>query len=476
MNIDAGNVSVTELRKINVLLGKNGCGKSTVLRQVETSIPADSAEWGVKRYVTPERGGALIYQANVEQQINNDQSNLRQTRLVNQYSQFREQSVVQFRKLELKVLRDLEAQTRTEGFQPQVDQINRLLDNIEIRRSDTSFKIFRKGTEAEVVPASISSGESELISLGIECLAFAEETDPSKQNLLCLDEPDVHLHPDLQARLVAFLVELVEEHRFTILLATHSTAMLGELSDYGEAAIAFMKAGDTSITFRPITEVLKKILPVFGAHPLSNVFNQAPVLLLEGEDDERLWQQAVRSANGVLKLYPVACGSVSEVGTYEQQVKAIADSIYDGAVAFSLRDRDTGTEEIADTPPIRRMKLRCRAAENLILSDEVLAAAGKTWAQAQSAIDDWLAANAGHARHGTMQAFKDGGYDRMASDLKLLRVLLVGQMLESNKPWEVLVGQVIGQLDAPSAEAPAETSILNFLGPKAVENLLARSS
>jgi len=57
-----------------------------------------------------------------------------------------------------------------------------------------------------------------------------------------------------------------------------------------------MRPGDTDLQFAPIDDGLRKVLPVFGAHPLSNIFNQAPVLLLEGDDDERIWQQAVRSS------------------------------------------------------------------------------------------------------------------------------------------------------------------------------------
>jgi predicted ATP-dependent endonuclease of OLD family len=48
------------------------------------------------------------------------------------------------------------------------------------------------------------------------------------RGLLLLDEPDVHLHPDLQSRLVKFLVKLIDEFDFDILMATHSTSILGE--------------------------------------------------------------------------------------------------------------------------------------------------------------------------------------------------------------------------------------------------------
>ena len=63
----------------------------------------------------------------------------------------------------------------------------------------------------ELKAADISSGESVLISLAIECLIFCKEYVSDKQNILLLDEPDVHLHPDLQFKLMQFLQKLVEE-------------------------------------------------------------------------------------------------------------------------------------------------------------------------------------------------------------------------------------------------------------------------
>ena len=101
-----------------------------------------------------------------------------------------------------------------------------------------------------------------------------------------LDEPDVHLHPDLQVRLTHFLRDIVDEYEFFILIATHSTAILGALETYEDTHIAFMASDQKELEFRPVNGVYRKIIPVFGAHPLSNVFNEAPIFLVEGEDDE----------------------------------------------------------------------------------------------------------------------------------------------------------------------------------------------
>jgi ABC-type multidrug transport system ATPase subunit len=479
VNIEEANYKLTDLSKVNIILGRNGCGKSTLLKAIEQHVAVPGGDWGIARYITPERGGSLVYDANVEQSVTTNAQQMAQTRRANQFPQFRQQTMLQYRRLELSILRQVDRANSLGTisdvhFETHLQRINSLLENIEIRQDDqsTTFKIYLQGTDEEVPPAGISSGESELISLAIECLTFSLDMITDKENLLCLDEPDVHLHPDLQARLMKFLDGLVVEFGFTILMATHSTPILGELSSSERAAVTFMTSGAKELTFRPIDEIYRKILPVFGAHPLSNVFNNAPVLLVEGEDDVRVWQQAVRSSDGQLKVYPVECGSINELASCEQRTHEILDSVYDHARAFSLRDGDGVAQELDDLPPVTRMRLSCRAAENLMLSNEVLDSIGKTWEEVKVSMDNWIANNPEHSRNALMQSFKDSGYLRKDFDLKNLRMLIVGTILESNKPWEVLVGQTLGMLESVQKDPTVDGSICNYLGAKATANLL----
>jgi len=479
--MDINNVSgytLKSLSKINVLLGKNGSGKSTLFRLVEQNLISGNEDYGKTRYVTPERGGALIYEAGIEQSIGADINWLSNQNRKNQNNQFRQQSVAQFRRLKELVLEEIEQDEDkrsdlTYKFDLYIEKINSLLENIEIKRHNSTFKIYKRDTTEEINANNISSGESELISLGIECLIFNKEAIPEKENLLFLDEPDVHLHPDLQSKLISFLKKIVDEERIAILIATHSTAVLGELSNYTKASIAFIKLGNKEINFKPINEIYKKVLPIFGAHPLSNLFNEAPVLLVEGEDDERIWQQAVRTSNGNLKVYPCACEGVQELSEFEVETNNIISAVYDNPKAYSLRDRDDNPEEIDDLPPIIRFRLSCRSAENLLLTNEVLDFLSTNWNEIKANIERWLTNNSEHVKFSQLKEFKDGGYDRKSSDLKQVRMLLMGAIIGSNKPWEVAVGQVIGNLKQDDAtEYNSEGSIFNFLGGKLVKEII----
>ena len=66
MDISFGEQRLEGLADINVVLGKNGVGKSRLLRAIDESLADQKASWIVK-YVSPERGGDLNFQASVEQ-------------------------------------------------------------------------------------------------------------------------------------------------------------------------------------------------------------------------------------------------------------------------------------------------------------------------------------------------------------------------------------------------------------------------
>lgn len=478
MNIENINgYTLKNLNKINIILGKNGCGKSILLRQVEQRLAANETQHKKTKYITPERGGSLIYQAGVEQNLISNINWLSDERRKNLTPDFRQQSVAQYRKLETLVLREIEKSKRQDNdytFDIYVNQINSLLDNIEIKRHETTFKIFHKGSGMELTAFAISSGESELISLGIECLIFTKELAESGENILFLDEPDVHLHPDLQVRLMHFLKELVSENDFRIIIATHSTAILGALKSYADTHLAFMTFDQKELDFRAISAIYKKVLPVFGAHPLSNVFNEAPVLLVEGEDDERIWQQVVRSSNGIIKVYPCSVSSISNMNDFEQEAQTIIETVYDNAKGYSLRDKDDSTEEIDDLLPIIRMRLSCRNSENLLLTDEVLEGLSITWDQLKKCIERWLSTNTDHQHFSIMQGFKSGGYDRKDYNIKIIRNDLMG-IIGSEKPWEVAVGRTISSLSwNDDTNFNEEGKMLSYLGKKVVENIIPK--
>jgi predicted ATPase len=467
-------IDLTNVSQINVVLGKNGCGKSFLLKELEVGL-GGRENIGSFRYISPERGGNLAFEAGIDQAITEDPNWIRNNRRNNQSSNFRQQSASLFRRLELLVLREIEREHLQPGYQPKsfesvIEQLNTLLDRVRLERDNSKvFRIVNRTGDSEAPANLLSSGEAELISLGIEFLVFAREAAPDKENILLVDEPDAHLHPDLQNRFARFVLRILKDKPIKIILATHSTSILAGLAVDPETRVAFMRLGNKHLQFRRISDIDRSILPIFGAHPLSNIFNEAPILLVEGEDDERIWQQSVRSSKGKIRVYPCPVESVDRLAEYETEVNDIIAAVYDDAKAFSLRDRDVQPELIGDAGKIIRMRLACRAAENLMLSDDVLSRLGFDWELLKAKLNDWANSNGSHQYHDDVQKFLAAGYPRKNHDLKNIRNIIIGLM--TNKPWEVVIGQAIANLAANPSPDTAN-SLREYLGEKVCKKIL----
>lgn len=475
MDFEFSDYKVLNAKKINTLLGKNGSGKSTLLTSLESHYENNN-NYNVK-YITPERAGTLKYEPSVERNIENNESWLSLDRRKNQTTQFKQQSISQYRKLQNLYFQELDQsmeQRRNENHTFEkiiLGKINSLLENIEVKPTTNGIETFAKRTETKIPTEKISSGEAELISLSIECLVFAKESDKTKQNILLLDEPDVHLHPDLQYKLGLFLKDLVDEFELTIFIATHSTAFVGAFTDYEESTFGLVTFDQKELEFKGINEVYKKILPVFGAHPLSNLFNESPIFLVEGEDDLRIWQQAIRTSHGQLKIYPVDIDGIDHFSEYEKIVVEIINAIYDSPIAYSLRDKDDTDDVIDDIPPLNRYRLYCRTAENLILTDEVLESLGLDWDVLKVRLDQWIENRSDHPKYLYMKEFKDSGYDRLSFNIKEIRNILIGET-GSSKPWEVAVGQVLGRLVIGDLTKDFSTNKISYFVGEALINEL----
>lgn len=112
MDIKLNNYDLNGLEKINTILGKNGSGKSTLLTIFETELKP-KPDYHIK-YITPERAGTLKYDPNVERNVESSENWLSENRRKNQTTQFKEQSIYQYRKLQLLFYKELEADMNKE--------------------------------------------------------------------------------------------------------------------------------------------------------------------------------------------------------------------------------------------------------------------------------------------------------------------------------------------------------------------------
>ena len=460
-------MNITEIisnNQFTILLGKNGSGKSTLLRSLANRSNFSS------KYISPERGGTLRYDPNIENNINRDAGYLTNTRQKNRFEQFREQSAVQFRTLELTILREIEKDKRQDfnyTFERFLEKINFLLPSIKLVRSPVGFSIESK-SGIPISEEQISSGESELIALAIEVLVYSKANSENK--LLLLDEPDVHLHPDLQQKFISFVESIATENNFKAVIATHSTAIISAFSENANPAIVPVEnreQDDFKIIER--SEICEQILPVFGAHPLSTAFNLNPILLVEGDDDKRVFEQAIRSSNGKFRFTPCPVGSVNEMNNWETWLDTFLPILYDNPQAYSLRDLDQSQQtDISNVGVVTRLRLNCYSIENLLLTTECLNKFDLNEESFKLAIDSWTNNFPDHRAVNELRHLIANFDNRRTVNLKNVRNILVA-ILDEKKPWEVMVGQLIATFANLNNTDP--NSLSTYLGPKVLSTL-----
>lgn len=485
--ISAAGCRLFNLTNINLIIGRNGAGKSRFLRGLESSFGGNHGEINI-RYISPERGGTFQKEGNVENNLSSNSDWLRHMWSKNQWVNFKQAASTHFREVETIYLRRLESNKDIRSnFErnfrnDKVDKVNKLLTNVSIEQHGSNF-IFRDYAGIEIHPEQISSGESETVALAAEIFYFFETLDLERFNVLLIDEPDVHLHPDLQARLARFIIGELDElsndmrERTIICISTHSTPLISALSRSQYTSVGTKHFAEEVVQLKPIEKQLKKISPFFG-HPLSLSLNDDILLILEGEDDERVWQQAARTAKGRIKLFPVLASSVNQQTELEKFCNTFMAALYDSPVAYSLRDGDGKFGDLEPVGCVIRFRLNCYAIENILLSDECLSAFGGSWDDLKLRINDWLKnkENEGHKDQDQMRKLLLSE-DRLRNEkIKDIRNL-IGALFNSRKPWEVVVGQEIGKLAVSPLldEEKSTTSLINFVGLVTLQKLLGHT-
>lgn len=357
-------------------------------------------------------------------------------------------------------------------------KINQLLTNIslEISAEDFEFRSLHEG--APVNPDQISSGESEAVSLATEVIYFFDTIDPAKFNVLLLDEPDVHLHPDLQARLGKLIIAMLDEFKshsdsIAVCLSTHSCPLVCSLADSSYVSIGTKSFAVDTVELKPTSAELRKVAPFFG-HPLSLSLSEDAALILEGEDDERVWQQAGRTSQGRIKVFPVLAGSVDQQAELETFCVNLLDTLYDNPVAFSLRDGDGVVDQpLEHRPPLKRYRLHCYAIENALLTDPCLAVMGTTWEELAAKAIQWAGDNPTHRDSAIVQELV-GSADRLRhKKIKNIRQLVCA-IVGCKKPWEVVVGQTIGAL--AKEDLTSSNMLIDFLGAEMIRHIIFRGA
>lgn len=463
------------LPKYTILVGKNNTGKSRVLKSLYSKLQQNQNPF-IAYYVSPERFGALQRRSDLEDANFADRLGKDRQKLNNQSSEFITDAVSTFNGLIAQLNRSPVQSAATLALF--LEHLNGKVPNLVFSYTDSTeqtpfhFKINNKYPD----PATdkFSSGTNQIIALMTSVMYFLHSHKYTDDAVLLLDEPDVHIHPDLQFQFIQFMISVTKDTAHKIIIATHSSSILSGFAGVSGACIATKKSN--SLLFSPIDGYMEKLLPSVGSHSLSHAFNKTPLLLVEGDDDELVWQHAIRNAGGTINFHIVVTESKDEMRKYEKLVNDVAGELFDTPTAYEIRDSDNVDEELVDEGFVVRSRLNCHEVENLILSDEVLAMLGTDYTTALASLTATFTncrlGNQGHKIGcpicGVVAQLVGGNFDRYTADLKGSENTIISILKPDNRlPWELLVGKSIGKnLPQKSTKLLLEGSIYHMLGSK----------
>jgi predicted ATPase len=461
-----GDWQLRNLNEVTVIFGKNGSGKSQLLRMIR-----DTDRRGC-HYTSPERAGEINNDMSIAQQ--QFDYNKRAERSKKNFSeQFRQETVSRIQALLVK-MGGAPAGTLLSSAKEDIRNFIRiLLPDFDFRIKADSvppFELWREknGSHESVTSVNaLSSGETEILVLALDLLTICcmWDLDPEQQQkILLIDEPDTHLHPDLQQNLAHFLIQLRDKYLVQIIVATHSTTLLSALGYYGQnkTSVLYLDSNNTEQRAVSFDDALKEVATCLGGHALMGPLFGTPILLVEGDDDYKIWSQAPRGHK--IRVAVIPCNG-EEIFDYQTTLEKIFNSLRSTTTVsgYAILDHDKALP--IPNPDrtqnyIKYLRLECHESENLYISNEVLQTlpGNPNWDSAVSRIKD-QALGYGNISEKLLGC---DAWDRKTIDLKGL-VGAIAKILDPNgTDWTIRVGKCIG------SKRP-DGQLYDFLGSSVVD-------
>jgi hypothetical protein len=445
--------------EVTVLLGRNGAGKSVLLRQWRNGY-ADTVH-----YINPERSGHIGFDANIYAQLilNNELPSDQ-----NIDPQYRQKSATS-------IQRYLTSYAINEGKVLFVQKelaafLNIVLPGYEFELIDRPpFWKGKRVDTGQVIESSeqLSSGESQMLSMTMDIATqYGRLPDHTTEfKTLLIDEPDAHIHPEIQLNFCKFVAEIQRRLGLRVVVATHSVEIIGGFALHcpERTSIAIVRPKETTIAGQKLDGLRAETVSTFGGGVIMGRIFGSQLLLVEGDDDHDMWSQAAR--HGLIDVAAVPCGGADFVKKRQRALEGLFSGLRDPRPAkygLALLDGDQPLPQPSSTCPqdyVQFVRLNCHETENLLLSDEVLAKFDLDWTMAQARI---AASPCDESHKAKLAAISADG--RGSADLKGMTGTLESVLFPNAGRWTRIVGNVLG------AKRP-EGQIAEFLGPNLVEAL-----
>lgn len=457
-------LTLKNLHGINILFGKNGTGKSSFLRDI---YQKNDQEYHL---IIPERGGfEMSYNASYAEQESNNQQK-KEHRQKNYDPSYKTRAISRTSiilnkggylyfsgKVESKIHFD-DITNLFRLFLPdfKVQFKEDVPYNLEIYKEDDNQD------ESSINTADrLSSGQAEALSLAADIITQAVLWENDEKTIL-IDEPDSHLHIDLENRFAIFIEEIRKKFNVQVIIATHSYSLLASLLNV---------SSDLGIVCFDTNRDVISTIPLDQEKYLTNLLNidlslavilNRKVLIVEGNDDFLVWNQAIRS-HKFDDLALIQCNG-SDILQYKKTAEKILSVVLDSheKLGLTLLDGDNkGTPETSEHDILPTFRLHCYSIENLFLTDEVINYINEDL-DLNKALQELLEQV---ENENFKETIKDLINDKRNIKIPKELIYIISKKIDSyssSRDWRIILGKVLGK-DRPQGE------LEEFLGSKLVK-------
>ena len=201
--------------------------------------------------------------------------------------------------------------------------------------------------ESDIELDIISSGSGSLQI--IQILSYIFLTSPG---VVLLDEPDAHLHPSLQRKLIDFIIDLSTTNKIQTIIATHSKEIINYVDPALICAVAKGETKVTRFTDYPNVVSLLSSLGSIDNIDLALLLRYRKCVFVEGKGDKMLKRFAsilgskvFEGENQVIIFCLDGKGNIDRYGDF---VKVLESFLNTGVRNLFIRDRDFMNDEILE--------------------------------------------------------------------------------------------------------------------------------
>jgi len=280
--------------------------------------------------------------------------------------------------------------TAPDVYKPIKEMLSILLPHLQFigvdlsNRDNVTCLVRVEGVTENIDIDDLSSGEKEVIALFMPLLERqinkiirrmekGQEVDleSAPDTIMILDEPDLHIHPELQKRMLTYMRKRAYEDNVQFIIATHSPIIINEAaSDELYSLVSKDVAGDNNQLRRVISnqEKLDLFKNICGdvailtlGRPIVFIEGKAPQELRGAPSDQRLLELLW---SGAKDFTFVPMGGKQEVGKAATILNQIISERLVGLPVYAIVDADL---DIATKPSTAIKKWKYCTIENALL-------------------------------------------------------------------------------------------------------------